>query len=571
MDRQAVGTSMADAILDALEARGGRCLVGIPDPAFLALFQRAEQRGFTLISPHHEAAGGFMAEAAARLTGKPVAVTLSPGPGVANALPAMACASAEKAPVLFLGGARGPLREPHLRGRFQYGDQMAMVAGVVKHAARIESPQGARQIIAEALDEAMAGTPGPAYLDCAFPAMMGEVEEAAMPFPSPAAPEAHAVAQAVALLKQARSPMLLVGHGLSHAARAAAADLGRRLACPVVLTPGAAALPGLGAQCFPYAFSPVTGEIIAGADLVLAMGTALGEAVHLGRRRHWRAGDDTRRWIRVDPDVEGMAVNRPIDVALAGDAVLAIHALAHALPSRVPDADLPARQQAEAARLAAWDGAARAHPATPVHPARLVSEAMAVLPPEALLVRDGGAGVLFQLSRGGGHEGGVLWSRAFGHLGTGLPYAIGALMAERAAGLAPRPAWVLSGDSAMLFHIAELEVAVRLRLPIICVVAVDHQWGLEAAAYRQQSGDNGPRPGASWGSATRFDQIAQGFGAKGLYVDRADDLAAALATASAGQGPVVIHVALDAVANGRDLPGWAELASWYSDGMAPAR
>jgi thiamine pyrophosphate-dependent acetolactate synthase large subunit-like protein len=97
----------------------------------------------------------------------------------------------------------------------------------------------------------MAGTPGPAYLDCAFPAMMGEVEDASMPFPSPAAPEAHAVAQAVALLEQARSPMLLVGHGLSHAARAAAADLARRLACPVVLTPGAAALPGLGAQCFP--------------------------------------------------------------------------------------------------------------------------------------------------------------------------------------------------------------------------------------------------------------------------------------------------------------------------------
>jgi hypothetical protein len=116
MDRQAVGTSMADAILDALEARGGRCLVGIPDPAFLALFQRAEQRGFTLISPHHEAAGGFMAEAAARLTGKPVAVTLSPGPGVANALPAMACASVEKAPVLFLGAARGPCANPICAG-----------------------------------------------------------------------------------------------------------------------------------------------------------------------------------------------------------------------------------------------------------------------------------------------------------------------------------------------------------------------------------------------------------------------------------------------------------------------
>lgn len=575
MDRQAVGMSMADAILDALEARGGRCLVGIPDPAFLALFQRAEQRGFTLISPHHEAAGGFMAEAAARLTGKPVAVTLSPGPGVANALPAMACASAEKAPVLFLGGARGALREPHLRGRFQYGDQMAMVAGVVKYAARIEGPKAARVVIAEALDAAMAGTPGPAYLDCAFPAMMGEADAAILSLPPPAAPEAQAVMQAVALLEQARSPMLLVGHGLSHHARAMVADLARRLACPVVLTPGAAALPGLGVQCFPYAFSPIAGEIIARSDVVLAVGTALGEAVHLGRRRYWKSGDEARRWIRIDPDAEGMAVNRPIDVALAGDAVLVIHALAHALPSRAPQADL-ARQQAEAARVAAWDEAAREHPAMPVHPARLVSEAMAVLPAGALLVRDGGAGVLFQLSRGerhkgGAHEGGVLWSRAFGHLGTGLPYAIGALMAERAAGQAPRPAWLLSGDSAMLFHIAELEVAVRLQLPIVCVVAVDHQWGLEAAAYRQQFGEEGQRPGALWGKATRFDAIAQGFGAKGLYVDRAGDLPAALAAASGGQGPVVIHVAVDALANGSDLPGWAELASWYSDGMAPAR
>jgi thiamine pyrophosphate-dependent acetolactate synthase large subunit-like protein len=141
MDRQAVGTSMADAILDALEARGGRCLVGIPDPAFLALFQRAEQRGFTLISPHHEAAGGFMAEAAARLTGKPVAVTLSPGPGWPMRCPPWPAPAWRKRRCCFWAGA-GPLREPHLRGRFQYGDQMAMVAGVVKHAARIESPQG---------------------------------------------------------------------------------------------------------------------------------------------------------------------------------------------------------------------------------------------------------------------------------------------------------------------------------------------------------------------------------------------------------------------------------------------
>ncbi|WP_206238454.1 thiamine pyrophosphate-binding protein [Novosphingobium terrae] len=562
---------MADAILDALEARGGRCLVGIPDPAFLTLFQRAEQRGFTLISPHHEAAGGFMAEAAARLTGKSVAVALSPGPGVANALPAMACALAEKAPVLFLGGARGALREPHLRGRFQYGDQMAMVAGVVKHAARIENAHDARQTITQALDVALSGTPGPAYLDCAFPAMLGQAEDAILPLPAPVAPALQALQQAVHLLEQAKAPMLLVGHGLSTAARVAAGALVQRLGCPVVLTPGASALPGVGALCFPYAFSPVAAEIIAQSDLVLAVGTALGEAVHFGRRRHWKAGDEARRWIAITTDQEGLEANRPIDLVLTGEAELTLRMVEQQLPKLNTRVDLSAWQQAEAARIAAWDEVARSHPAAPIHPARLVSEAMAVLPPEALLVRDGGAGVLFQLSRGGAHEGGVLWSRAFAHLGTGLPYAIGALAVEQAMGLAPRPAWLLTGDSALLFHISELETAVRLGLKIVCVVAADHQWGLEAAAYRQQSGEEAPRPGTLWSKATRFDRIAQGFGAEGLYVEHASDLPAAFAAAKAAQGPVVIHVAVDAQANGRDLPGWAELASWYSDGMMPPR
>ncbi|WP_068083687.1 thiamine pyrophosphate-binding protein [Novosphingobium rosa] len=562
---------MADAILDALEARGGRCLVGIPDPAFLALFQRAQQRGFTLLSPHHEAAGGFMAEAAARLTGAPVAVALSPGPGVANALPAMACALAEKAPVLFLGGARGALREPQLRGRFQYGDQMAMVAGVVKHAARIEDPKHAIQTIAEALDAALSGTPGPAYLDCAFPAMLGQAETTILPLPTSATPEPQTLAQAAFLLEQARAPMLLVGHGLSTAARAAAASFARRLGCPVVLTPGASALPGLGPQCFPYAFSPVAGEVIARSDLVLAVGTALGETVHFGRRRHWKAGDEARRWIAITADREAPEANRPIDLTLTGEAELTLRLLEQQLPKLNTRVDLPGWQQAEAARVVAWDDAAQAHPAAPIHPARLVSEAMEALPRDALLVRDGGAGVLFQLSRGGTHEGGVLWSRAFAHLGTGLPYAIGALAAERAMGMAPRPAWLLTGDSALLFHGAELETAVRLGLKIVCVVAADHQWGLEAAAYRQQSGEDAPRPGALWSKATRFDRIARGFGAEGIHVEDAADLPAAFAAAQAAQGPVVIHVAVDAQANGRDLPGWGELASWYSDGMAPAR
>lgn len=556
----------SDAILDALERGGVRCLFGIPDPAFLDLLVGAQVRGMTIVTPHHEAAAGFMAEAAARLTGQPTAVLLSPGPGVANALPAMACARAERAPVLFLGGARGNLREPALTGRFQHGDQMALVAGAVKHAARMAAPQQAAAMVAQALARAQGGVPGPVYLDCPFDVMMGRGDQD-LPTLPPVTFDAGAVTQAAALIAQATTPMLLVGHGLTTAERDAVAGLARAMACPILLTPGAAALPGLSSRCLPYGFSPVAAEVIAQADLVLAVGTALGEAVHFGRRRYWNKGLVDRRWIRIDG--EGLAVNRPIDVALIGDAGAMAQALVAAVVAAVtPRADDTARWPAqEVARLAAWGGAARAHPAAPLHPARLVAEVMAAIPPEALLVRDGGAGVLFQLAQSAPHEGGVLWSRTFAHLGTGLPYAIGALAAERATGAAPRPAVLLSGDSAMLFHIAELEVAARLALPLVCVVAVDHQWGLEAAAYRQRFGEEGARPGVAWGGATRFDIIAQGFGAKGRYVGDADDMPAVLSEALAHQGPTVIHVAIDPRANGGDLPGWGELASWYSDGM----
>ncbi|MDE1916437.1 MAG: thiamine pyrophosphate-binding protein [Sphingomonadales bacterium] len=565
-----VMTDTADWLLDALARAGVECLFGIPDPAFLGVMRKAQERGFALVAPHHEAAGGFMAEAAARLTGRPVAVMLSPGPGVANALPAMACARAERAPVLFLGGARGALRDAGLTGRFQHVDQMPLVAGAVKHAERVEAAADLPAALGRCLAAMMEGVPGPAYLDCPFPVMMARDVPVTAPAP-PAlrrAPQ-EAVVGAAAQLRQAQAPMMLVGHGLDQASRLAVADLARRLACPIVLTPGAACLPGLSHQCFPYAFSPVAAQIIAQADVVLAVGTALGEAVHFGRRRHWREGDETRRWIALAPQAASLEANRPIEVVLAGDLAVNARALSAAIPALVPQTYMAQWGEAERARLAAWSAQALGLPDAPLHPARLVAETMAACPAEALLVRDGGASVLFQLAQSARHEGGVLWSRAFAHLGTGLPYAIGALVAERARGDAPRPALVLSGDSAMLFHIGELEVAVRLRLPIVCVVAVDHQWGLEAAAYRQGYGPDAASPGAGWGQATRFDRIGQGFGATGLFVEKEGDLPGALAAAFAASGPVVIHAAIDPRANGSDLPGWAELASWYSDGMAP--
>ena len=82
------GTPVYKRVLDLFEAEGINTLFGIPDPNFVHMFLEAERRGWTVVAPHHEAAAGFMAEAASRITGKPAVAIGTLGPGIANMAPA---------------------------------------------------------------------------------------------------------------------------------------------------------------------------------------------------------------------------------------------------------------------------------------------------------------------------------------------------------------------------------------------------------------------------------------------------------------------------------------------------
>src|SRR4029453_12487783 len=63
---------------------------------------------------------------------------------------------------------------------------------------------------------------------------------------------------------------------------------------------------------------------------------------------------------------------------------------------------------------------------TPVHTARYCVEATKAFPQDGILVRDGGATVIFQWTYSQAKPHDVIWNQNFGHLGTGLPYAVGA-------------------------------------------------------------------------------------------------------------------------------------------------
>jgi len=561
-----------ERILQLFEAEGIKTLFGIPDPNFVHMFITAEQRGWKVVAPHHEECAGFMADAASRITGKPGLCIGTLGPGIANLAGAMMCAKVENSPVIFLGGQRARITEQRVRrGRIQFVKQSALVEPSVKYCASIEYANQTDEIIREALRVAQTGTPGPVYIEYPQHVILEDLD-----VPEPIPPEAYRlvqqgasaqmIAKAVQFIKAAKQPILLVGHG-AHCARAGESikALAKLMNCPVIQTSGGTAfIEGLEDRTFPYGFSAAAVEAVVKSDLCLAIGTELGEPVHFGKWRHWVENNANRKWLYVQLDPTAIGVNRPIDVPLVGDLRAIVPQLVEALKGS---------ERAASPEFAGWikkdadqlKELAQSAPSgkTPIHTARWVVEATQAFPKNGIMVRDGGATVIFQWTYSQAKPHDVIWNQNFGHLGTGLPYAIGAMVADGGK----RPGMLLTSDSSFLFHISELETAARLKLPLVCVVGVDHQWGLEVGVYKRTFGKGSAETGVHWSKDVRFDKIAEGFGCYGEYVERAEDIGPAIKRAYASGKTAVLHVPIDPIANSEEMPNYGEFRTWYAEGQ----
>jgi acetolactate synthase I/II/III large subunit len=567
-----------ERILQLFEAEGIKTVFGIPDPNFVHLFVAAEKRGWKIVTPHHELATGFMAEGYARMTGTPALAIATLGPGIANAAGAMMCAKVENTPVIFLGGQRARVTEQRVRrGRIQFIKQTPLFENSVKWSASIEYPDQTDEIFRQAFRVCQTGTPGPVYIE--YPS---HVINADLDVPEPLPPEAYRlvkpgadanmVAKAAELIKGAKNPILLVGHAVqcsrgSEQVRALA-DL---MACPIIQTSGGSAfIKGLEDRTFPYGFSKMANEAVHKSDVCVAIGTEIGEPSHYGKWRHWNENNATRKWIYVELDPAAIGVNRPIDVPLVGDLRTVVPQLTAALKDspRKPSEDLKRWIEQDKQRLVDLDKSAP-NLSGPMHTARWVVEATKAFPENGIHARDGGGTVIFTWTYLMCKPHDVIWNQNFGHLGTGLPYAIGASIADGGK----RPVLFTTSDSAFLFHIAELEVASRLNLPIVTVVGVDNQWGLEVGVYKRTFGHGKTNePGVHWSKAVRFDKIAEGLGCVGKYVEKAEELGPAIKAAFASGKPTVIHVPIDPVANhggneNKDTPNYDEFRTWYAEGQ----
>ncbi len=566
-------------ILDLFEAEGIRTLFGIPDPNFVHLFLEAEARGWTVVAPHHEASAGHMAAAASRITGKPAVCISTLGPGMANMMPGIQCAKVENDPIIILGGQRARVTERRVRrGRIQFVRQEPMIEDSVKFSSSIEYADQTDEIIREAIRISMSGTPGPSYIEYPAHVILEEVENTPILPPdryrlTMQGADGDRIAEAAKAIREAKNPILLVGHAV-HTTKSGEAvkELALTMNCPVIQTSGGTSyIKGIEDRTFQYVFSEASIDAVEDSDCVVALGTELGEPLHYGRWRHWYDKEAERKWIYVQQDPTAIGVNRPIDIPLVGDLRAVVPQLTRALGKPLPPAQgLAAFMKEGAAELEELaeeagekgDGSGN----LPMHTAQFVSEATKAFPKDGIMIRDGGATVIFQWTYSQCKPHDVVWNQNYGHIGTGLPYATGAMLADQAQTGKQRPGMLLTSDSSFLFHIGELEVAVRRNLPLVCVVGVDFQWGLEVGVYKRTFGQGTAETGTHWSDKVRFDKIAEGFGAQGAFVQKAEDLGAEIARAYERGGVTVIHVPIDPKANSEEMPKYERFRTWYAEG-----
>ena len=566
--------TVPERIVELVEAEGVDTIFGIPDPSFFHMFLEAERRGMRIIAPHHEQAGALMADGYYRMTGKPGVMGINKGPGVGNIAAGAVYLAKENVPAVFIMAQRQRLYEERVRrGKMQYLSQPQIFEGVMKYIGTIEYPEQVDEIVHEAFRKAMSGVPGPTMVEMPLSIMQPRLL-------LPPAPPPHryrlatqhasgpAITEAAAILNAAKFPMILAGQGVFVSrAHELVAELARRTGAPVIASAAVeAVIEGLDDRSFPYG-TPAANRIVAEADAVIAIGTELGESLHYGRGHHWKQGNPERKWIYIERDPTAMGVNRPIDVPLVGDLrdvvpqlTEALSAADRAVPTLVSEL---AKQHADDKRVLT-----ASIPATsqPIHPGRLAIEASKALPADSIFVRDGGASGMWFSGLVQFTPRDAMWNSNYGAIGPGLPYAVGAQLAVGDK----RRVVLVTGDSSILFHISELETAARENLPLICVVAVDHAWGIEVASYKANFGDDTSTPGAKWNPQVRLDTVARGFGAHGEFVERAEDIGPAVERSLASGKPALIHVEIDATANSSfggtpGIPGFMEFRTWYGE------
>lgn len=516
-----------EALVRALEAHGVDVVFGIPGTHSLPIYRHLAGSRIRHVLPRHEQGAAFAADGYARSSGRPGVCVVTTGPGVTNAATAAAEAYSDSIPMLIVSpGVPTDVYRRELGYVHEAKDLSRAMDSLVAWSHRAESPADVVTLIDRAFNEFATHRPRPVHVEIPLDVLKasGEVViEETRPQPAPS-PDARRITEAVAILEAARRPALVVGGGAQGAA-IEVAKLARALDAIVFSTAnGKGAFPETDELCVGATLCFAAGsEAITGSDAVTVVGSDLGDSDLEGRPL--KPGG---RVIRIDIDPAQLNKNLDADCPIEGDAAAALEAIV---------ARLAARRPGNGARRAS-EVRARLQPEIERKAEGLIEAAGAIqrsLKPGTIVVCDTSMICWDALipARFAGTPRSCLNPTAYATLGYALPAGIGAKLANP-----QKDVIVVAGDGAIMFTIAELATAVQENLTLPIVVTNNQGYG----EIRRGMIASGIEPIGVTFDAPDFVLLAEAFRARGVRVDSAAALEAAVGEALQASGPTLIEV-----------------------------
>jgi len=562
-----------DRVAQALQAHGVPCIYTLCGGHISPILAAAKGLGMRIVDVRDEVTAVFAADAAARLSGRPGVAAVTAGPGITNTITALKNAQLAQSPLLLLGGAAPTALQG--RGALQDIDQRPLVEPHVKRFFKIRRVRDLGPAVAEAMEIAQSGVPGPVFIECPVDLLYDEASirgwyadagGKGTTLPDRAlrwylnrhvqkmfegsgdltpvrsrtvvAPQADGskVSAAATALAKAERPLFVIGsQAVVQAAQAQAlAEAVTKLGVPVYLSGMARGLLG---RDHPLQMRHSRRNALRESDCVLLAGVPCDFRLDYGKHVRRNA-----TLIAANRSAKDARLNRRPDIAAIGDAGDFIQALsrqAPAIDAGKRQAWLATLAQRDAAREAEIDtqAAARGEHVNPLAFFRALEQ---VAGDHAVFVADGGdfvATASYVLHP----RGPLTWldPGAFGTLGVGAGFALGATTTRP-----DREVWIVFGDGACGYGLVEFDTFVRHGLPVIAVVGNDAGWTQIAREQVKMLHDDV----ATVLARTDYHAVAAGFGAEGIVVKTMAEAQPALQRARelARQGKaVLVNVWLD--------------------------
>lgn len=557
MQRQSVTGAIFMA--QCLKAEGVEKVFGQCGHTNYALIDACQRLGIDYVSFRHEQQAVHAADAYYRVSKKLAVINVHLSPGLTNTVTGVASAAMDGTPMLVITGNTPTYhhpREAHQSMRLHAdASQGDIFRPICKRVWRVDDAKFLPEVMHRALNIAQTGRPGAVLLDIPMDVFSQKIE--AEPVTRSRRPnfprsmgDAQGVAEAARLLANAANPVIFAGNGV---AMSGAFDelrtLAERLQAPVATT-----LVGKGVFPETHPLSVGTtgiwgaraaNDTTRNADVILAVGTAFGEADCSSWRPEHTFAIPGSILIQIDIDPQEIGKSYPVDIGVLGDAKAVLSQLTEALGSDPrPAAVVQAQAETVAARKAAWREELKDTQlidTKPIHPARLLMELSKAAPDDAVFVTDvgwnkNGAGQQLEIAS----PAGFITSGGMATMGYSPGAAVGAKL-----GAPDRKVLGLVGDGGLMSVLGALTTAVELDIPVLWVLFNNFCYStirtVGSTYFDNKYGTEFRTPDGELYNPD-FQLLAKSFGIASALIEEPEDLEAGIRDALSKDAPFLLEV-----------------------------